>query len=674
MKISRENILKNGICFLFLILPIIVFSSFAMGYVSVKTFLFYSVTELLFVFWVYSLIVDKNYFFNKTQLILFIFPVTYVIWMTISGILAVNPHLAFWSSLGRGTGLLTIYHSLIISFIISSVINKEGSQYINKLLKYFILGSFLLVITVWLGNEGFNLPLKLFIKSSGGGFMGNSSLAAAYLLFSIFFSVYLLFSKNISNKWKTFIYLNLGLIIFSPLFINIYGALSGHNILGSARGAILGLIIGLGFSFLFYLIISDKRYLRIFGFIGILISIVIFYIGWNSLMKPDTFLHNKFMQVASGTRFLFWDISKISIKQHPYFGYGPENYMIAFQKNFNPKILTREYGLEAWNDRAHNIYFDTGVSGGYPAIILYFIFLLSICYAIYKTHKNGIISKFQASSLFGLLIAYLFQNLFVFDSTLSILALFLLVGVIYSMNTTDTLRKNNKIIVSEAVSSISIFLLSIIFITSFIIFSIMPLMKARNFTKVMTMPTTERTKHYNDLLNGSKVGDDFDASYFSYFVYTSYKKNLKGIKDDPQKKINVSKDISSNLDYLNKLMERNKNDYRLYLSALYLYNLRINLGDKFNEQEIQNFNFIAEHSHSLVPNDPQVYWNTGLFKLWQRDIQGSFDDYNKAIEIDKTNVNSWAMLLNFAKTIKSQELYDLAIKEAQKNIPGFNVE
>jgi len=674
MKSFRENIIKNGVLFLLFVLPLLVISNLAFSFISIKTFFFYGCMELIFVFWLYTITIDKTYFLKKKQILFFIPVILYIIWMSISGVFAADPSLSFWGPIERGTGLLTLYHCLILSMVVVSLINHYGKNYLNKLLKYFLLGSFILSISVWLGNEGLNTSIKIFSESRGGGFIGNSSFAAAYLIFSLFICFYILFDKQTSKIKKIFTSIIIFTILLSPLFINIHGLFTGTGLLGSARGALLGIVIGIITVLICYLILCKNKILKILGIISVFILMVTFIIGWSELMKPNTYIHNKFKEVASSTRFIFWNIAQVSMNEHPYFGYGPENYMIAFRENFDIKILDGNQSPEAWSDKAHNIYFDTGVSGGYPAIIFYGIFLISIFYAIYRAYKINRISRIQTSLLFGMFIAYIFQDLFVFDSPVSMVALFMTIGIIYSLQINEVKEKYIKTKINTSILSIITFILFVSFIFSFINFSYLPLKKSREFLRVISLSIDKRPSEYQSLLGGSNIGNDWDASFFAYSMYLNYSSHIKELKSDPNIISYVDADLTAYIDYLNKLAETNKTDYRLYLSMLHIYNIKVNIiNKKFSAEEFNHILDIANFAHNLLPIDPQVYWDVGFLKLYQGDSGGAFEEYKKAVYLDKTNKFSWIMMLKFLKGSGNQIMYDAAFKEARMNIPDFSM-
>ena len=674
MKSFREKLLRYGSCFIIFILPLLYFGNMFSAYSSSKTFLFYGFVEILALFWVYSVIVDRAYHFTKKQFLFFIPFILYLVWLTISGILAANPTLAFWSSVSRGTGLLTLYHAFVLSLIVSSVLKKEGEVYLYKLLNWFLSSGFILALSVWFGNEGFNLFLK---DSQGGGLIGNSSMTAAYMLFVIALGLFLIVSKNIKKSKKWWIGIILTTVILSPLFVNIYGFLNGHSILGSARGATFGIFVIIGVTFLCYFFFSKKKIFKILGIIGIFLSIIAFSIGWSNLMTPGSYLHDKFVQATSENRFTFWNSAQKGMDKHPYFGYGVDNYSVAFQDHFDAKVLDGKNGFEGWPDHSHNVYFDTGIYGGYPAIVLYSIFLLSIIYGIYIAFKKERINQLQASVLCGLIIGYVFQNLFIFDSLLSINILFVLAGIIFALDDHYIKEKYPKVLISESIKNTIAFFLSVLYIPLFIFFVYMPIDKAIAYNKLINMTIDERLSHYNDLLEGSSVGGSIDVSSMADTIYKYYATNLPQIKKDKNLSPYVDADLTAFTKYLDQVIakDKSKNDFRLYISDVFLYNTEIILVEKSYEQNLADYLYsLLDHAEKLSPANPETYWARANISAWKGDLKGSEDAYKEAISMDPGAPGSYRLLINFAKVTNNQKLYTETIIEAQKNIPDFKME
>ena len=577
MKSFREKLLKNGSCFLIFILPIIYFgnSVFFYSYLTSKLFFFYGIVEILFTSWIYTIITDRSYSLSRKTWLYFIPLGVYLIWLTITGILGVNPALSFWSSFGRGTGLLTLYHCLALALIIASLVKKWGMDFVYKFMRWFLNGSFILAVSLWFGNEGFNV-FPFLRDSAGGGLMGNSSLTATYLLFALAFGSFILFSKNITKKVKWWTGILIVVILFSPLFINILGLFNGHGLFGSARGATIGIFVGVVVAGIAYLFFSQKKIVQGLAIILVIIGSLSFVIEWAKLVNPNTNLHKSFVNVASDTRFIFWDSAQKAINKHPWLGYGPENFMIAFQDNFNPKIITtndpkNKHGDETWTDRAHNVYYDMGISGGYPAIAFYTLFILSIMYGLFKLRNSEKVNHIQIAILGGLIAGYVFQNLFVFDSLHSLVALFVLSGIIFVFQDNLIGQKQPTRPMNLNVKNTIAMVLFITFFIALIFFTYRPMKKDITYNRIIKMPINERQDHYPDLLKGVSMGNQFDTSQIADVISKYYSFNLINVKNDKNMLPYAENDLMGLSKYLEVVTKTNKTDQRLYLSLVTSY-------------------------------------------------------------------------------------------------------
>lgn len=672
MKIFRERLIEYGTYFIVFLLPILYFgSSRYLAFTTSKTFFFYGCVEIIFAFWVYTLFVDEKYRLSKKMLLLFTPFSVYIIWLTISGVLSLNWEMSFWSSLGRGTGLITLYHTIALACVVSSLVKLNNFSYIKKLIISFIAGSFILIISIWLGSEGFNLSYGFLQKSKGGGLIGNSSLSATYLIFSLFFAFFLFGLKEISKKLRLFLWIFIALVFLSPLFLSLYSLFSETSFSVSARGAIIGILAGAVVSVLGYLSLSSNKKIKILGISGIAISALVFSVLWINLLKPDTSIHKKVADSISESRFIFWDIATKAIRERPILGWGPENYPIVYQKYFNSNLyLQSDTTVETWNDRAHNIIFDTGVSGGLVAIALYFVVLISLIYAIFRGYNLDKISRLQASVLFGLITAYFLQNLFVFDSFVSLMAFSIFCGIVFGINSDDE-KEKNKIIKNSSKKIIATFLV-FIFVPIWFYCAWMPARKVEVFSKVIKTPLNLRSEHYVDLLDGSAVGNSFEVGSLADDAYKLYSKNQSQILKDPELLKYSQIDLNKFLVFLDEISKKETNDYRLYLSMVRLYNLQVLFSGKPIDPELQAHIFdVAKHAQVLSPNDPQIDWSMAQTFLFTGDRVGAQKALEHAILIAPNIPWTHRFLIKFAKDTNNQELYKNAVNNAINAIPGF---
>jgi len=612
MKNWCEKIVEYGTYLLVFLTPTLYFGgNFFIPYVTSKTFFFYGLVEIIFAGWLYLNFINDKYRLSKKDLLFFLPLIVLTGWLTLSGIFGVRPEMSFWSSLMRGTGLITLYHCLALSFVLVSLIKHHGLIFLKSLLLWFLGGAFIVTLSVWFGDEGFNLPFEFLQKSKGGGLIGNSSLAATYLVFAFFFGLFLSFKKEVIYKQKLWISIILFTLILSPLFLNIYSLFVTQKIYISARGAFLGIGIGIIVFILGYLILSQRKLVRIIGFTGLVICITLFIFSWLNLTNPASIIHQKFVEGATSTRFIFWDIAKQGIAERPILGWGPENYSVVYQKYLKPEIFTSSGSTaEIWNDKAHNVFFEMGIAGGYPAIVLYIIFLCGLLYGVYRAFQLANITRVQAGILWGLIIGYVCQNLFVFDSLFSLLSLAILTSIIFGLNTDLDSQKElnpNKYKQKDSQSKYVLVSVLILLVLSLVVFVIMPYRKVIIISDVITMSLNNRPNHYKDLLNISPVGDDSEIGKIAEDAYLLYSKNIIQIKNNPKLLMYSKIDLEKLLEYLEIVAQKGLYDYRLYLNMARLYNIYVDLADKQADSILRDHILsIISHAKELSPNDPQI--------------------------------------------------------------------
>jgi cytochrome c-type biogenesis protein CcmH/NrfG len=235
--------------------------------------------------------------------------------------------------------------------------------------------------------------------------------------------------------WSIFIlFLALGI---GALFLKrqwFYGAamvLQAVMIFNSAtRSAILGVIVGLfvaGLALLFFSK-TDKR-LKQFG-IGAIVAVILL-IGGLFVAKDTPLVQNHpvlarvstvFSPSELQTRLTLLPMALRGIAERPILGWGQENYSYIFNKYYEPTL----YGQEAWFDRAHNQFIDVLVAGGILSFLPYIsLFVLALWYIWRKPrNKPSSFSDIERGLLTGLLAAYTFNDIFVFDNLLSYILFF----------------------------------------------------------------------------------------------------------------------------------------------------------------------------------------------------------------------------------------------------------
>ncbi|HJN62920.1 MAG TPA: O-antigen ligase family protein [Candidatus Paceibacterota bacterium] len=383
-------------------------------FITGKAFLFRIITEIIFSAWVILALKNSNYRPEKSWLLYAITAFVGVI--ALADIISGHFLKSFWSNFERMEGLVTLLHLLAYFYVLVSFIKTE------KIWDRLIQTS--TGVSLIIGSWGFFQFFGKFVSIQSGtrldASFGNASYLAIYMLFHVFLLSYLLF-KHQGEKWVKWLY---GVIIAFQTFILIFTA---------TRGAILGLVGGVFLTFLLIALFDrENRSARRFS-IGAIVSIFIL-VGLFFAFKNTSVVQNvEPLQRLSSinledrttiSRFVLWGMALDAFKEKPILGWGQENFIFVFEKYYDPKM----YAQEPWFDRAHNVIFDWLIAGGIFGLLFYLsLFFFALRYT-WKSQNLSVVSK----SLFtGLLAAYFFHNLFVFDNIASYLLFIFVLALIH---------------------------------------------------------------------------------------------------------------------------------------------------------------------------------------------------------------------------------------------------
>ncbi len=438
-----ENFLRKsiiGLLFLSVLTPFIVAETMFFPFITGKNFFFRILTEIAFFLWL-SLMLYKPQFRPRFSFI----SVALVIFTTIvliADIFAENPAKAFWSNFERMEGFVTMIHLLAYFIVIGSVFNTKklwmwfARAYVSSsfLMSLFSSGQLFFNSSFYknsisgsLGESTAKFLGDFFVINQGGvrvdGRLGNAAYLAGFLLISFFVALFLVYKDKIRN-WRIFYII--------ALLLNLFVLYST-----ATRGAILGLFGGLCATGILILIFEKKDILiRKISMIALGIVIVsglfVFVAKDSDFVKQNPTLSRlSTISIKSGdaqARFMIWNMAFEGFKERPILGWGQEGFNFVFNKYFDPKMHNREQ----WFDRTHNIFFDWLISAGIFGLLSYLSLLVLIFVYIWKV-KGLPESKFgfsisEKAILTGLVLAYAFHNIFVFDNIVSYLMFFSLLA------------------------------------------------------------------------------------------------------------------------------------------------------------------------------------------------------------------------------------------------------
>ncbi len=430
---------------------------------------FRSLIGLALVFFLLGLLFNReaDFYWKRLKKVvqspLFIAVSVFIAAFLLATFFGIDPAFSFWSNFERGEGGLQILN-LYVFFVLLFALFRNESDW-RKLFWVFLLSALLMVlygigaslkyvdaeiIEKHLPDKGTEYilsgrggPLYQTFKSFIGpsfsasgyrfqGSIGNPAYVATYLIFSLFFAGYLLFSKlKLLGKGQKFT-LIIGILIFGAFFL-----------LAATRGSFVGLGVGVFVGFL-YLAFKSKIWRKyILGALALLIilSSSLIYFRESPFVKsiPGSRIFDiSFSAETFQHRTIMWGIAWEGFKERPIFGWGPESYLLVFSKHYNPDYFTPGKGYGAWFDRAHSVIFDYLAATGIIGLLSYIGIFIVFFWQLVKKRTSALISKNQHESasiggewaptlkalMIALPVAYLVQGLVLFDVSATYIPLF----------------------------------------------------------------------------------------------------------------------------------------------------------------------------------------------------------------------------------------------------------
>lgn len=418
---KKETIgLLKGLVFLALCIPLIINVYHLFPFVFPKAIFFQSVIELSVVLFLGLILVDRQFLPPRNAL--FATVSLWVFLMFLSAVFGFNFLNSFWSKAERMDGVFWYLHTLAFFFIILALFwSLKDWIY---LLQWNSLVGFVAGVLSLLAKF-FPHILLVGDQTRLGGTFGNPAFLATYFAVSLFFNLFLFFwlSGN-KQKWVWFF-----LAVFSLVMV----------LLSGTRGAYLGVGAGLLVFGAFILFSGRTKYYKISAafFIGLLalgLSFVFLRSFWESYLP---FISSRIYSIwqIPPQRLLVWQVGLRAFQERPIFGWGQENFLYAFNQQFDPNIYQYEVAIF---DRPHNKLVDILVTNGIVGFVAYA--------GIFFVLANGLIKRLLGarksaketpkpqidfyiiglSLLAGLWAAYFIQNLVLFEMPSSSVILFLM--------------------------------------------------------------------------------------------------------------------------------------------------------------------------------------------------------------------------------------------------------
>jgi len=451
---------------------------------------------------------------------------------------------------------------------------------------------------------GFNT----FIESSNGARLaatiGNAGYVGGYMVFGVFISLFLFFKRH--NNWVRGYYATVFLI---ELFITVQT---------QTRGAYLALAFGLGVStfYLCWFYFKDKRLKVAFLAVAILIAMAvsgIFVFKNSNFIKSNTILNRiASISLTNGTannRMVTWKIGWQGFKERPIFGYGQENFYQPFDKYYTTK------NSEQWFDRCHNMICDRAITGGLIGLIGYLALLLVPFWALWRYYKKDYVEKteikehlarryFTPTIFTILIIAYIIQNLFIFEALVTYIPLIIILSFVGLFGKNFDFKFLDKKIFKTG----SLIFVGIAFLPTIYFFNLKPIGANIDFIKALSSQASleQKIAGFEDTISRNTLGNQeyrrhfanvFEGAVSEFFSSAEARNN--------QQQVNLLAGFADKIEsQLNDQISENPHSVANYLTLMRFYNLSYIFKPERLEKAIVAF----EKAKELSPGRPQVYY------------------------------------------------------------------
>jgi len=364
--------------------------------------------------------------------------------------------------------------------------------------------------------------------------------------------------------------------------------------------------------------------------------------------------------ITSQSRLLGWQAAWQGWQDRFLFGYGYENYNVAFNKYF-PVPIYRDPGSQIWFDRVHNIVFDQAVAGGIFGLLAYLSILGFAVWFLWKQRNRYSIGAFI---LIALLAGYFAQNFFVFDTLGTYILFYSVLGFIAYLSLSNEKIPDNAL--KKDVSQprpFFVIILALALIFSIYIFNLKPAV-------ANTVAVKGLSYSYNNMHKEAVAEFKKSLNYKTYQA-PEIRQNLVSvvIKAFQSGKLSQTEN-KENFDFAIEEIEKNLKmaplNARHYMFAMTLYSA----GAAFDVSRYDIVLQLGQKALDLSPGRAQTYYIMGQASVSQGKFEQGLEYFKKAVELNPKVIESrWNLAAAYIIT-GHEELADEEFAQMEKL--GFN--
>lgn len=558
----------------------------------------------------------------------------YAISLVLSVIFGVSAYHSWWSGHERMLGVYSVLHYVVLFFVgITLFRGYAGEEIAGRKLYGFkvvlnaMLGMVMVLSVIAIAQRLGDAPI-LFAQPGGRVYatLGNFIYLGNVMATGVFVACLLAYKEK---KYR---------IAYLLWTIPLLAAL----MFAESRGATLGLLGGVMTAAGTYALLAKKKLRGIAlgvmaGMIGLVALIFIPHVQLFLQSTPLARVTSLNIHDAS-PRIIAWGVAFESWKQKPIFGWGFENFMYAFNANFNPRSTEFSY-YETWFDSAHNIFLNTLATTGVVGLLSYLALYGVTAYHAIVRYRRAEWSAFECVTIVGLLTTDLLSKVFVFDHPTSYLMLTLVTAYVCVTTRVPITKPLKSLVVYGSVIMVMFLMVAT---------NVMP---ARANSAIITM-IKQTSSTSSEIEFESAVNEALNlSSPYSIDLTQDIARQLRSTIV----RINISEDrkimlVNRVVERLDGAIEKNPYELHLYIAKSELLQILPR-----TEERYQQLMKVFDDAIAYSPRRQQLYF-------MRAQMQGSYGKFDDAIATVNTaeQINPAVMYTPINRGLLNAEKGDIA--------------
>lgn len=426
---------------LLLLTPLVVTTETVFPYVVGKAVYARSLIEVVFALWSVLALMVPSYRPPRSRLLTLLG--VGVLVSLAAAAFGVSPQRSLWSNYERMGGVIDMAHWFALALVLAAVVRspKEWRVLINLNLAVAFVVALLVVASSLDIRVPFYGDLVERDYPRRAASLGNASYQGAYIWVNMILALGCIARSFVTGKARPGRYaavLGWGQELFWVATVVL--AFWAFNMSGS-YGALTGLVAALGSVCMIYAVLGQAGEVRRFARLGtsaLVASVAAFGVLFFSVSDNAEIYYNALMErllqmdledPSVQTRLLSWQTGLQAFVERPFFGWGPDNYAVAFGRHVGEAGAVLQI-----HDRAHNELIERAATEGALGVAAYVALWVATFFVIGRAARRlggaeGVLPAFVGAALIGDFV----QGLSLFESQSNTLQYILLLSFVVAV-------------------------------------------------------------------------------------------------------------------------------------------------------------------------------------------------------------------------------------------------